>query len=393
VEAARLIGQGHGGKVEVIPLPLLFLAGVECPLTIRVADEVSSWCDNVFKDKDWYLADSSRQARAFLTCKDDEDAQEDYSVMLSLPGKAGQNGLTNKRLQYKSDWWHLPKKIKPASGAQERELVLSVLLELRGRLALDLCPEPVLDMSFRLPRAAKQQSDFIVIGSSHAGKTGRGLNRQGFNTNICFSDMWRVTPTSVIQFQAKIKEMLAKHITGALVMQMLDNSVFFGKAEDGSLLPALKGADGIFHLDGDLVVAGKERQMEILNMILPILEMVRDLLVVFIAPMARYFKNGCCDERNHISNRFQRSFRDDINRQLADLTKNIKNFMFMNNLRHVKVIDPAVDMRGLSDDEIWEDDPIHPRENFYDILARSVVVVGGHSTKKRNQLQRGISSQ
>jgi hypothetical protein len=37
VEAAKLIGLGHGGKVEVIPRPLLFLAGVDFPLTIRVA--------------------------------------------------------------------------------------------------------------------------------------------------------------------------------------------------------------------------------------------------------------------------------------------------------------------------------------------------------------------
>jgi hypothetical protein len=130
-------------------------------------------------------------------------------------------------------------------------------------------------------------------------------------------------------------------------------------------------------------VAGKDRQMEILNMILPIMEMVKEIPVVFIAPMARYFKNGCCDEKSHISNRFQRSFRDDINKQLADLTKNVKNFMFMNNLRNVVVLDPAVDMKGLADDEIWEDDPIHPRESFYDLLARSVVVVGGARTKKR----------
>jgi hypothetical protein len=195
--------------------------------------------------------------------------------------------------------------------------------------------------------------------------------------------MWRVTPTAVIQFQVKIKEMLAKHITGALVMQMLDNSVFFGKSEDGSMLPALKGADNIFHLGGDLVVAGKERQMEILNKMLPIMEIARDLPVVFIAPMARYFKSGCCEERSHISNRFQRTFRDEISRQLADLTKNIKNFMFMNNLRNMTVLDPAVDMRGLSEDEIWEEDPVHPRESFYNILARSVVVAAGHRTKKR----------
>jgi hypothetical protein len=383
VEAARQIGLGHGGKVEVIPLPLLYLAGVECPLTIRVAAEVSSWCELNFKDEDWYLADSYRLAGSVLSCNDESDAQLDYSVMLALPGRAGPNGQPGKRMLLRSEGWQLPKRIKPASPAQEKELVLSVLSELRGRLALDLCPEPVLDRSFRLPRSAKQQTDFIVIGSSNAGKTGRGLNRQGFNTNICFSDMWRVTPTSVIQFQSKIKEVMSKTTTGALVMQMLDNSVFFGKKEDGTMLPALKGNDGIFHLEGDLVVAGKDRQMEILNMISPIMEMVREIPVVFITPMARYFKNGCCDEMPHISNRFQRSFREDINKQLAELARNVKNFMFMNNFRNVLVLEPAVDMRGLSDDEIWDSDPIHPRESFYDILARSIVVICGNRNKKR----------
>jgi hypothetical protein len=206
--------------------------------------------------------------------------------------------------------------------------------------------------------------------SSNAGKTAKGLNAHGFATPLVFSDGWRATSASVVSLQVKVKELLATHNSEAVVIQLLDNSVFYGKTEEGALMPAMKGPDGKYHLQGDLVVASKERQFEILNMLKPVLDMLKEQQVIFITPMPRYVVNGCCNERGHVSNRFQRGFKEEIVTKLNKTKINIKNFLFINHYRNVTALDPLVDMKNLAEGDIWEDDPIHPKESFYEILAK-----------------------
>jgi hypothetical protein len=174
----------------------------------------------------------------------------------------------------------------------------------------------------------------------------KGLKRQGYFSTVCYSEGWRASPSAVSNLLAQVKELLSTNICETAVIQLLYNSVFFGKTDDGALVPALKGPDGQFHLNGDLEVAGKERQFELLNLIVPFLDLVKDINVVFITPLPRYFVTGCCDSTSHVSNRFQRGFKEDITKKLFDLKTNVKNFIFKNGYRNVTVLDPCVDLRG-----------------------------------------------
>jgi hypothetical protein len=212
----------------------------------------------------------------------------------------------------------------------------------------------------------------------------KGLKRQGYFSTVCYSEGWRASPSAVSNLLAQVKELLSTNICETAVIQLLYNSVFFGKTDDGALVPALKGPDGQFHLNGDLEVAGKERQFELLNLIVPFLDLVKDINVVFITPLPRYFVTGCCDSTSHVSNRFQRGFKEDITKKLFDLKTNIKNFIFKNGYRNVTVLDPCVDLRGWVHDDIWDDtDPLHPRDSFYEVIAKSIVLLGGADKRKR----------
>jgi hypothetical protein len=118
----------------------------------------------------------------------------------------------------------------------------------------------------------------------------------------------------------------------------------------------------------------------VFNLLKPLRDLVRDKRVVVIAPMPGYLVNSCCDEKEHISNRFQRNFRDTLMSKLADLRANLKNFLFMNGYQNMVVLDPAVDLRDRRDEDVWGEDPVHPKEDFYNVLAWSVTVLkaGGH---------------
>jgi hypothetical protein len=335
----------------------------------------------VFKDDDWFLTSSFGLASTIVSKTASSTKQADSVTILKLPASLEANA---KKAVFRSEGWSLlPAKIKPISANLEKEVVCAILTELRGKLALELCPEPTFERGFRRPKSAKTYVEYVVVGSSNAGKTAKGLNAQGFATTVVFSDGWRATSASVVSLQTKVKELLATHNSEAVVLQLLDNSVFYGKTEEGALMPAMKGPDGKYHLQGDLVVTSKERQFEILNMIKPVLDMLKEQQVIFITPMPRYVVNGCCDERGHVSNRFQRGFKDEIVAKLNEVKTNIKNFLFINHYRNVTALDPLVDMKNLAEGDIWEDDPIHPKESFYEVLAKSVAVVGALAKRKR----------
>jgi hypothetical protein len=246
---------------------------------------------------------------------------------------------------YNSGGWDgLKKAVRASPKCDEKSIVTSLLQELRSRLALDLASEPTFERGFRTPKSEKRQVDYMVIGSSNAHRTSMGLNRMGFSSVCVHSRGWRATSGSVAALLAQVKEMLGINTSETVVIQLLDNSIFFGKTDEGALMPASRGQDGRLHIKGDLEVAGKERQMEVLNMLKPLLDLLRDKKIILVAPMPRYVAAGCCDEREHVSNRFQRGFKDLIDEKLAGVKLNMKNFLFVNGYRQAVVLDPAVDL-------------------------------------------------
>jgi hypothetical protein len=380
VEAARMISLAHGGKVEVLPLPLMYYSGADCPLAIRASAEVNNWAKAVFKDGDWFLTSSFGLASTIVSETAASQKQMDYVTVMKLPASLEANA---KKVVFRSESWSLlPAIIKPIPPNLEKEVVCAILTELRGKLALDLCPEPTFERGFRRPKSAKNRVEYVVVGSSNASKTAKGLSLQGISNTVVYSDGWRATSASVISLQAKVKELMATYASNAVVLQLLDNSIFFGKTEEGAMMPVLKGPDGKYHLQGDLELPTKERQFEILNMLKPVLDMLKEQQIIIITPMPRYVANGCCDERGHVSNRFQRGFKEEIVAKLADVKMNIKNFLFINHYRNVTALDPTVDMKSLAEEDIWGEDPIHPKESFYEVLAKSVAVVADLAKRK-----------
>jgi hypothetical protein len=55
---------------------------------------------------------------------------------------------------------------------------------------------------------------------------------------------------------------------------MLDASTFYAKQDDGSLALPRKGSDGIYHIEGDLVVASPDTQAAHLDAMWPIFDAI-----------------------------------------------------------------------------------------------------------------------
>jgi hypothetical protein len=70
---------------------------------------------------------------------------------------------------------------------------------------------------------------------------------------------------------------------------------------------------------------------------------------------------------------------------LEILRKNFKDFLFYDGRRNIKVFDPCIDIRGMTDEEAWGDDPIHPTEEAFGKMAASVGKIGLREGAKRSR--------
>ena len=172
-----------------------------------------------------------------------------------------------------------------------------------------------------------------------------------------------------------IKEELMSKRYKAVIFQLLDKNFYFEQGEDGSKAPPRKGTDGGFHVVGDLALADKDGQLAILKLCEPLWAAAGGKNMVIIGPMARFVSDGCCQDKFHAANRCKADFYQKLREDLSACCGYIKDYLFTSGMRHGRVMDPARSTRGLAVAEIWGNDPIHPRQEVYNLLADSVIMV------------------
>jgi hypothetical protein len=89
------------------------------------------------------------------------------------------------------------------------------------------------------------------------------LTEKGKSTALLFSPGWTINRINVEQMAANINRKLAEVYPAVVIMQLLDNSVFFAKTEDGSRQMPHQDAAGTFHVEGELRVCAGDAQHDV----------------------------------------------------------------------------------------------------------------------------------
>ena len=171
---------------------------------------------------------------------------------------------------------------------------------------------------------------------------------------------------------------------------LLDNNLFLAVNEEGGHGPATRDSEGHFHVVGDLVVADPAAQQAVMKLCAPLWEAASSTNMVVVSPLPRYVKHSCCPDAGHIPNRTDPAFYYTLKEELASCATTIKNFLFMSGMRYGRVMDPQRNIKGLTVAEIWDKDPVHPKEEIYSKIADGVLEVerscgggGGGSGKRK----------
>jgi hypothetical protein len=162
----------------------------------------------------------------------------------------------------------------------------------------------------------RRKVDFLVIGSSNAGRLTKALNNANYTVTSILNGNWRVSRESCNSLADSIRRTIELEDPVVVVLITLDGSTFFAKKEDGSRVLPRKGDDGIYHVEGDLVVASPDTQSEHLDLMKPVFDAIGRKPGLIISPMPRYIIDGCCQNKEHVANRTSRNFRNDVQRQL-----------------------------------------------------------------------------
>jgi hypothetical protein len=253
----------------------------------------------------------------------------------------------------------LPRATRPIGEKEERDFVFSLISEVRGGMAIDLDPTPSFERGVAAKIGGEDGEVMLVVGGSQAAQLQAEMRREGMVADLIELPGVRVTKTEADLMLAKLVQMLKDKKVAGVVFQFMENNVFTAITEEG------------------------DKMAKILKIYKPLLEATAGVKTVMVGPMPRFVTGGCCEAPSHMPNRSQPGFLDNMVKELEEVHKQVRDFLFVEGLRHVRVMNPWIGMRGSSPSNIWGEDPVLIKTELMPKLVEGVKITLTKITIKR----------
>jgi hypothetical protein len=141
----------------------------------------------------------------------------------------------------------------------ENSLICALVNELNSLYNLGLGTDTIHD-SLESGESSSPPRRYLFIGGSHAKMEGNAMADRGHEVIICAASGWRPNKTAVEEMVSKVEEALLEMTPNdVIVLHLYDNIAYMARSEEGGDLPIRQYVNGEFHVEGDLVIAGKDR--------------------------------------------------------------------------------------------------------------------------------------
>ena len=272
----------------------------------------------------------------------------------------------------------LPSALPPMAISDEEKIVTVLTAELISKFAFNLGQKISFNHSpdafgNKLPSCSPDH--LLLVDSSHSKYICRYLDM----ANISFANVsipnWQVSAAKAADMAEAVKKRVAEippDSQAVVVFQLLDNSMYMARTEEGALIPCSKeGESSRYDVDGDLMLAPRELVKNMINMCTPILRAADGLPKLMLVPLPRYTKNSCCSDSDHGANTREAGFKSQLLSDLDQLKKSIKDMCFTANIRNIR----TVNLGNLveSDPAHWGADPVHPNPDCYGKIANRIL--------------------
>jgi uncharacterized membrane protein YgcG len=366
-----------GEHIVYAPMPHYFGAGCKDEQTVRAAVELSAWAADVFGQERSYLKHTFELATDLVVAAGIDGVQPEVKARYRLP---------TVDLRYKtwasSGLVGLPRATRPVGEKEEKDFVYSLISEVRAGMAIDLDPTPSFERGVAARVGGENGKVMLVVGGSQAAQLQAEMRREGMAADLIEIPGARFTKKEVDLMLTRVVQELRDKKVAAIVLQFMDSTVFTAITEDGDKIQPVLGDNGL-HWGGDLSICDKSVLAKFLKVYKPLLEATAGHKTVMVGPMPRFVTGGCCTEPGHMPNRTQPGFLDNMVKELEEVHKQVRDFLFVENLRHVRVMNPWIGLRGASPSNIWGEDPVLVKAEMLPKLVEGVKITITKITIKR----------
>jgi hypothetical protein len=269
-----------------------------------------------------------------------------------------------------SGGWASPCGANPASPDSEQLIVRSLVKEINCLYNLSLGEQTVHDRL--VEKSGPDMPRFVLIGGSHAINEAKALVDRGHEVITCAVGGWKPNKTASNVMATAVQEVCRELCEDdIIVLHCCDNIAFMSRTEEGGDLPIRQFPNGKFHVDGDLLLAGRDRLHMYFKNMIPILKNLENRKVIFLTPMPRYVHSSCCNRADHTTNREEEGFEAGIVKGLTEVRGFYKDFLFTSGFRGFVVLNPglSVPAEDESGTKLWGRSPVHPLHEGYNRIA------------------------
>jgi hypothetical protein len=226
-------------------------------------------------------------------------------------------------------------------------------------------------------QATKCTSEVVVLCGSNAGRLGDVLAQMGVNVTKITKSGWKPTKKGVEEMVELMGDKVGKD--AVVIILGMDNGTFYEENEEGDRSFPKPDEDGHYHVVGRVELASPRQVKGLLRNSGPILEKLRGNKKVILSPTVRYFRETCCDAREHCTNVKQPGYRRSMLAELEDIREAMGEQCREDGLTLYKVAS-TVDLVGIKaameEDELEKllgKDPVHMTGEGYMTLAANLI--------------------
>ena len=151
---------------------------------------------------------------------------------------------------------------------------------------------------------------------------------------------------------------------------------------DGIKFP-VRDSNNVTHVEGEARILGKDSQIEVYEMVRPVLKMAGNKPLVIVTPYHRWVTGLCCNRASHRVNTGKVQWTTTLNKKLEEATWNLRSHLFNKGYRNTMVVNPLTTDGGMTMHEAWDKSTTIPSSKFFQRLAASLIANNSFMPSKR----------
>jgi hypothetical protein len=138
---------------------------------------------------------------------------------------------------------------------------------------------------------------------------------------------WHAEKNSVDFMVEKMKLAMEGCKPDIVILHCIDENIFLTLAEDGTWHAAKSDIEGKMHVEGQLTTASEETFQILLKLMETISKATEGFYTIVVLLTLRYDSVGCCRDKDHLTNRMEPDFVNNIRKELDVVRLGIKRFL------------------------------------------------------------------